>query len=144
MNLTPDHVVPPDLIPVLNPTKQTVTPPHTPLSSPQYTNSMSTSSYSIKRKLSHPITNIQFVCRLNIPPLTSLLKTLPSTQLASASLMSTYRNAVSSLPTTATYSVTTLYLVCQFQFKPTDDTGIADSIATMHNNGVAPTFINPS
>ena len=40
-----------------------------------------------------------------------------------------------------TYSATTLYLICQFRVKPTNDADTADAIATMHNNGVAPTFI---
>jgi len=55
--------------------------------------------------------------------------------------MSSYRSAVSSLPTTINHSATPFYLICQFRVKPTDDPITAEAVSHMHNDGSAPTYI---
>jgi len=115
-------------------------PPRILIPTPMYT--MHRNPQRASFKLPPPVRNIEFHRReLHLPLLPSLPSPPYSSPTAPTSNMSTYRNAVSSLPTVATYSATTLFLICQFRVKPTDDPDTADAIAAMHNNGVAPTFI---
>lgn len=118
--------------------------PHTRLHPCTHPQDMSSTRRNPKRKRSPPITKIQFVTRTPkfTPPQHFPLS--PSSLFSppiSNSTMSSYRNAVSTLPSLPTHSATTLFLVCQFRVKPDEPTATADAIAAMHNNGVAPTFI---
>jgi len=117
---------------------------HTRLHHCTYPRDMSNTRRNLKRKLSPPITKIQFVTRTSTSTTSQYSPLSPSSLSSpptSTPIMSSYRNAVSTLPSLPTHSATTLFLICQFRVQPDASTATAEAIVAIHNNGVAPTFI---